>query len=231
MARLPQYWAPKTKITPSERGFNAFETAGRRIGGLYAETARSEEQASKLAGDLAYNAIEFPFLYGSSTSTGSVSAKVTTAGGPSSAFSLKPETSPDLSAANAAAGITTDATGAATPSPGGKAIGGPDGEVTVLRGGGTTALDRYTQTVGQLLSAQPSYTPPISVGAGTSSTVTYWPSSGAQGTPVDSTTDAGFSKVADQPSSDATTTSEVTSAVATASDLSGAVSADALAGF
>lgn len=181
MPKLSQYFAPKTRIQPSERGYQAYETAGRRIGGMYAETARSEMESAKLAGDIAYNAVAYPALVNSLNPSSSASTKVVTAAGPSDLFSLNPKKMPDLSAANTAASGALEGTSSGTrgaiPDSGGKVVGGTDSGVTVLRGGGTTALDKYTQTVGQLLANSPSYTPPALQSTG------YW--SGRDTAPLD----------------------------------------------
>ena len=48
MPKIVQYTAPETKITPSDLGFSAWETAGRRIGPLYNEAAEDIKTGGQL---------------------------------------------------------------------------------------------------------------------------------------------------------------------------------------
>lgn len=170
MAKLPEYFAPKTKLQPSERGYQAYEVAGRRLGGMYAETARSEMERAKVAGEVIYNTIAFPALLSLLSTSGTTNSGVgggvgvKTIGGSSGfgAFSGKGggTTNSDLSGENAAAASAlgeTPSTGAAVTS-GGFASGADAYGVTVLRGGGTggsTPLDKYVSTMRQLLDTVP----------------------------------------------------------------------------
>src|SRR5713226_6189182 len=48
MARIAEYTAPTVTLRPDEKGYAAFETAGRRIGPLYSQAAEDLTQAGKL---------------------------------------------------------------------------------------------------------------------------------------------------------------------------------------
>lgn len=50
MARIVEYDAPNTKLTPSNEGYSAWETAGRRIGPLLNSAAQDVRAEGKLAG-------------------------------------------------------------------------------------------------------------------------------------------------------------------------------------
>lgn len=49
MPKLPEYDAPNTALRPNGEGFNAWETAGRRIGPAYNQAANDLKEQGKLA--------------------------------------------------------------------------------------------------------------------------------------------------------------------------------------
>jgi hypothetical protein len=49
MPKVKQYCAPIKKLVPDSAGYQEFETAGRRIGPLYKQTADDISAAGKLA--------------------------------------------------------------------------------------------------------------------------------------------------------------------------------------
>ena len=48
MPRIPEYFAPDRTLRPSDTGFSAFETAGRRIGPLYREAGQDMARIGEL---------------------------------------------------------------------------------------------------------------------------------------------------------------------------------------
>jgi hypothetical protein len=117
MAKIAEYVAPKTELHPSEAGYSAFETAGRRLGGMYREAANDQITAAKLAGQMAASDIEFPYLLQSLQPASGISIKSVggSGSGGKDALGFKNQTFPDLAAENAAAQNALGESGAATP--------------------------------------------------------------------------------------------------------------------
>lgn len=156
MAKIAEYVAPKTDLRPSNEGFAAFETAGRRVGSMYREAAQDQMTGAKLAGEMAFKDIEFPYLLQSLNPTPAASGGVNFkavggSGGKSGGFGA-PGKMPNLSAANEAAqkelGISSSDR-AATPSELAaqrplQALSGALGKlIDVAGGGGTYANGNY----------------------------------------------------------------------------------------
>jgi hypothetical protein len=107
MAKIAEYIAPKTDLRPSDAGYQAFETAGRRLGSMYREAAADEIAGAKVAGAMAASAIEFPYLLQSLATPTGVSVNTVGAGaaggGKTDALGLPIQGQPNLAAENAAA--------------------------------------------------------------------------------------------------------------------------------
>lgn len=61
MPRIPEYTAPATKLRGSEQGVNAWETAGRRLGGQYREAAATLAKAAAVRGQTLADKNQWPF--------------------------------------------------------------------------------------------------------------------------------------------------------------------------
>lgn len=107
MAKIAEYVAPKTDLRPSNEGFAAFETAGRRVGSMYREAAQDQMTGAKLAGEMAFKDIEFPYLLQSlqskGTASGGVSFKAVGGGSGSKDAFGAPRKMPNLSSENESA--------------------------------------------------------------------------------------------------------------------------------
>lgn len=61
MAKLQEYVAPQKELRPSNEGFNAFETAGRRVGGMYREAGADLARAATANAATLTNTDQWPF--------------------------------------------------------------------------------------------------------------------------------------------------------------------------
>jgi hypothetical protein len=144
MAKIPEYIAAKTELRPSDLGFQAFETEGRRVGGMYREAANDMITGAKLAGEMAARDIEWPYimqsLQGGASSGGTNIKAVGGSSGADSAFPF--QRMPDLSAEDAAAAGAL-----------------PDGSSTLpgaaARAAQLTPLDKLTNALKGLMASAP----------------------------------------------------------------------------
>lgn len=139
MAKIPEYVAPKASL---QEAYSAFETAGRRLGGMYRTAADSEITASKVAGETAAQGIEWPYVLQSLTPGSGVSVK-TVGGGSSSGSGFGATYSPNLAAEDAAAYRDLYGTGGSTLPQAAKARSQ------------LNALDNFTKAMGQVLASAP----------------------------------------------------------------------------
>lgn len=61
MPKLEQYVAPQKEIRPDNQGYQAFETEGRRIGGIYREIGKDTADAAKANAAILTNKAQWPF--------------------------------------------------------------------------------------------------------------------------------------------------------------------------
>lgn len=61
MPKLQEYVAPTRELRPENQGYQAFETAGRRVGGMYREAASGTVAAAKAGAQALVDKAQWPF--------------------------------------------------------------------------------------------------------------------------------------------------------------------------